>query len=405
MEGKAMKKRTTHRLVFTVALLLPVVVLPNSDAVSAVVAPGTHRRRLDPSDGLQPRAFLPLLLADYLYIGFGYGIQPHALSGLPQVTSSVSDLGLGWLKQQVRWQDIEPTKGDYDWSGLDAIADACSTQQIRVMFTVVAAPAWARSGKSGVGPPDDYQDFYDFVGAMAAHFKGRVHAYEIWNEQNLSREWEGAPLSAADYVRLLQGAYLAIKAIDPGASVVSGAPTPTAIDDGVWAIADRVYLQAMYDAGLKEYCDAVGAHPLGFANPPDVYYTGGDYDPARKYDDHPTYFFRNTMQDYYSIVLANDDGQKRIWATEFGWGTVDGMGVDPSPGYEFTADIDEAQQADYIVRAYTWSHDWGHAGVMFLWNLNSWPVAGPYNEMAKYSIVREDWSPRPAYVALKQMPK
>jgi hypothetical protein len=111
------------------------------------------------------------------------------------------------------------------------------------------------------------------------------------------------------------------------------------------------------------------------------------------------------MQDYYSIVLANDDGQKRLRATEFGWGTVDGMGVEPSPGYEFTADINEVQQADYIVRAYAWSRDWGHAGVMFLWNLNFWPITGPYNEMAKYSIVRGDWSPRPAYVALKQMPK
>ena len=55
------------------------------------------------------------------------------------------------------------------------------------------------------------------------HFKGRIRYYEIWNEQNLSREWEGAPLNAADYVRLLEGAYLAIKAVDPQAIVVSRA--------------------------------------------------------------------------------------------------------------------------------------------------------------------------------------
>jgi polysaccharide biosynthesis protein PslG len=405
MKVQILKKRPTRRLAFTIVLLASMVVLSNSDTLPVAAAPGTRHRETAPNDELEPRVFLPLLLADYPPIGLGFGIQAHAFSGLPQVTSSVSDLGLGWLKQQVRWEGIEPIEGNYDWSALDAIADACSAQQIRVMFTVVAAPAWARSGKSGVGPPDDYQDFYDFMGAMAAHFRGRAHAYEIWNEQNLSREWEGAPLSAADYVRLLQGAHLAIKAVDPNAIVVSGGPTPTEINDGVWAIDDRVYLQAMYDAGLKDYCDAVGAHPLGFANPPDVYYTGGDYDPGREYDDLPIYFFRNTIQDYYSIVLANDDGQKHIWATEFGWGTVDGMGVEPSPGYEFTEDINEAQQADYIVRAYTWSRDWGHAGVMFLWNLNFWPAAGPYNETAKYSIVRGDWSPRPAYAALKQMPK
>jgi hypothetical protein len=81
------------------------------------------------------------------------------------------------------------------------------------------------------------------------------------------------------------------------------------------------------------------------------------------------------------------------------------MGVGPSPGYEFSEDINEQQQADYIVRAYQWSRNWGHAGVMFLWNLNFWPTTGPKNEMAKYGIVRGDWSPRPAYNALKNMPK
>jgi hypothetical protein len=42
---------------------------------------------------------------------------------------------------------------------------------------------------------------------------------------------------------------------------------------------------------------------------------------------------------------------------------------------------------------------------MTLWNLNFWPAAGTYSEMSKYSIVRYDWSPRPAYSALKHMPK
>jgi len=42
---------------------------------------------------------------------------------------------------------------------------------------------------------------------------------------------------------------------------------------------------------------------------------------------------------------------------------------------------------------------------MFLWNLNFWPVAGPNSETAKFGIVRGDWSPRPAYIALRDMPK
>jgi spore germination protein YaaH len=335
--------------------------------------------------------------------GFGYGVQAH--EDTARVVQAVNEMGFGWIKQQVRWENIEHSRGNYGWGGLDSLANTASAGGANVLFSVVAAPAWARGGKSGIGPPDNYQDFYNFMGALAAHYKGRVQAYEIWNEQNLSREWEGAPLSASDYVRLLKGAYQAVKAADPNAIVVSGAPTPTGISDGVWAIDDRTYLQQMYNSGLRYYCDAVGAHPSGYANPPDVRYTGGDFDPGRGYDDHPSFFFRNTMEDYYNIMAANGDGGKRIWATEFGWATTDGMGVSASPGYEFSDDISEQQQADYLVRAYTWSRGWGHAGVMFLWNLNFWPVAGAENEMAKYGIVRGDWSARPAFTALKNMPK
>ncbi|MBN1933523.1 MAG: SH3 domain-containing protein [Anaerolineae bacterium] len=364
-------------------------------------APQSTQSPSQPTQPVQPSGPVPATSST----GFGYGIQVHAPSGSQQVMNMVTGIGFGWIKQQVRWQTTEGSKGQYGFKDLDGLVSQANAAGIKVMFSVVAAPMWARGGKTGDGPPDNYQDFYDFMGAMAAYFKGRVGAYEIWNEQNLKREWEGSPLSAADYVRLLKGAYQAVKAADPNAKVISGAMTPTGISDGQWAIDDRTYLQQMYNAGLKYYCDAVGAHPSGYANPPDVYYKGGDFDPSRGYDDHPSFFFRNTMEDYYNIMAKNGDGNKRVWATEFGWPTNDGMGVPPNAGYEFAANLTEQQQADYIVRAYQWSKSWGHAGTMFLWNLNFWPTVGAGNEMAKYGIVRGDWSPRPAYTALQNMPK
>lgn len=349
-----------------------------------------------------PRAYLPLIMkSPPLSI---YGIQAHAWNSPTFVLSLVSDLGLTWVKQQVRWSEIEGSDGSYNWGATDSIANAAQAAGLQVMYSVVAAPDWARPGKTGNGPPDDDQDFADFMGAMAARYKGRVHAYEIWNEQNLSREWEGVPLSAADYVQLLAAAYDAIKAVDPSAIVVSGAMAPTGIVSSE-AIDDRLFLTQMYDAGLGSVCDAVGAHPYGFANPPEVYYTGGDPDPDRGWDTHPSFYFRNTLEDYYSTMTARGDGHKRVWGTEFGWPTIDGMGVPVNDGYGYAADIDEQQQADYITGAYAWASDWGHAGVLFLWNLNMWPEAGAENEMAKFGIVRGDWSARPAYTALKAMPK
>ena len=350
--------------------------------------------------------YLPVVIHGTLDLpGFAYGIQAHGEHRLPDIADSAQDLGMTWVKQQVRWAQIEGTQGDYGWAGLDHIVDTYNAAGLKVLLSVTAAPDWTRPGKPRDGPPNEYQHFYDFMGLMADRFRGRVHAYEIWNEPNLKREWNEGLISAWNYKRLLQGAYQAIKAADPEAIVVSAGLNPVGFTDNVTVVDDREYLQRLYTAGFKNYCDAIGVHPYGYANPPDVYYEGGDYDPNRGFDDHPSFFFRNTMEDYYPIMLANGDGGKRLWATEFGWPTVDGMFVPPNVGLEYQADITEGQQADYIVRAFEWSRDWGHAGVMVLWNLNYWSAAGPYSEMAKYSLLRADWSERPAYAAVRDLPK
>ena len=111
------------------------------------------------------------------------------------------------------------------------------------------------------------------------------------------------------------------------------------------------------------------------------------------------------MEDYYALMVRHGDHYKRVWATEFGWPTVDGMSVPPSPGQEYAADISEQQQAADTVRAFDWARECGHAGVMFLWSLNYWPAAGGHSEMAKYGIVRRDCTLRPAYLAVKEMMK
>jgi hypothetical protein len=175
-------------------ILTYVTINVDLDDIPLAQVPPTPTPAPQPTSGPNPPSGSPPTRST----GFGYGVQAHAFNDLPKVVGAIRDLGFGWLKQQVRWAEVEGTKGNYGWSGLDKIADSASAGGVKVLFSVVAAPGWTRPGKSGVGPPDNYQDFSSFMGAMAAHFKGRVQAYEIWNEQNLKREWEGSSLSAAD---------------------------------------------------------------------------------------------------------------------------------------------------------------------------------------------------------------
>src|SRR5690606_29364964 len=138
---------------------------------------------------------------------------------------------LRWYKQQVRWEDVEPEKGEFNWAALDLSLPLASEYGLKVMLSIVTAPEWAR--EQGVntaqhGPPANPQDYANFVTALLERYPGMVHAIEVWNEQNLDREWTSLRgLSAASYVELLRVAAQAIKNADPGIIVISGALSPT----------------------------------------------------------------------------------------------------------------------------------------------------------------------------------
>jgi hypothetical protein len=68
------------------------------------------------------------------------------------------------------------------------------------MARVDFQPAWARVDGADNGPPDNYNDYGDFLYEMASRYRGRIRAYEIWNEPNLAREWGGQPPDARQYV-------------------------------------------------------------------------------------------------------------------------------------------------------------------------------------------------------------
>ncbi len=253
---------------------------------------------------------------------FGYGVQIDPWGNRPAAVAAIKNMGFNWVKVQIPWKTFEGSPGQRGFA--DDIINELSGAGINVLASIVKAPDWARPGntdRSVEGPPADPQTYADYVGAFAAHNKGKVKAIEVWNEQNLWYEWGHEPLNAGRYVDLLCRAYRAIKAADPGMSVIAGAPTPTGVNDGSTAIDDVAYLQQMYAAGAKNCLDGVGAHPSGYNNPPDAKF--GYNNPAEpSFKNHPSFFFRDTMERYRGVMVANGDAGKRVWPTEFGWAST-----------------------------------------------------------------------------------
>jgi len=322
--------------------------------------------------------------------GFAYAIQVELEAGGSEVLAAVHELRMTWIKEQIRWFEVEPSPGNIEWPRLDNIVNMANGAGLNLLLSVVGDPPWTGWAQSNPQSPSDFSAYANFVGALAGRYCGRVQAYEIWNEENMLREWHGQIMTPHQFVSLMQAAYTAIKAACPQAIVVSGAPTPAG--DTPASIDDLNYLRQAYQAGLGRWCDAVGVHPSGFANPPD---SRVGTSTAPSHNSHRSFFYRETMESYHQVMVNNGDGAKRLWPTEFGWG----VSSNPHPGYEYEAYNTWELQAQYIMRAYEMARNWGWVGPMFLWNLN-WAVFEPNQEQAAFSIVGPGWSHRPAYHAL-----
>ena len=333
-----------------------------------------------------------------------FGIAAHLFYTARRLPlQRASEAGFTWIRQQIHWKDLEGPPGRYAWGELPAVIDAVDAAGLRLLITIVRAPAFYSRGTYGM--PDKPEHLGNFVAALVRRFPGSIHAIEIWNEQNLAHENGGRVTleDAGRYVELLCVAYSRIKAIDPSIVVLAGAPSSTGVTDERIAVDDMVYYSAMYtyrDGTIRDCMDAQAVHPGGAANPPDTLWPINP-STARGWTDHPTFYFRH-VENVRRLMVAHGLGDIPIWITEFGWATRN-----TTPGFEYGNQVSFEQQAEYIVGAMRLTEEqypWVEA--MFLWNLNFAILRArsgqPLHEQASFAILNADGSPRPAFLAIQQ---
>jgi hypothetical protein len=392
---------------------IPTIQLTNSPIASDTpIASYTPTASNTPTVTFTPRPAYPLYDGPPLNRS-DIGIQMHVQQvKLMPLMNHVQALDVGWVKTQVSWKLYQPFPDQYSedrLAELDAFVEAANARGIAVMLNVAKAPEWSRPTTELDGPPTEYALFQQFMQFLAERYQGRVAAYELWNESNLQREWNGSPLSAADTVALMQAGANGVRAVDANAILISGAPATTGINDYVAAIDDRVYLRQMLEAGVGDVVDVIGVHPYGASNPPESS-ASDEESGVPSHNNHPSFFFKDTLDDYAAIL--NEYGvEKELWATEFGWGSFEGLlnkqgtPAPPPGGVEYMGYVDEWQQAVYILAAYELAHTRDEVGPLILWNLNFGPILGTDFAESGYSVLRLDESKRPSYLALQHAPK
>ncbi len=100
----------------------------------------------------------------------------------------------------VRWDQIETAKGKYNWAPLDrAVSAAEAAGATDILYVLGSTPKWAASTFSSAdlyGPgtaslPKKSKYYLNYAEAVAQRYKGRITAYQIWNEANTRSFYNG----------------------------------------------------------------------------------------------------------------------------------------------------------------------------------------------------------------------
>ncbi len=243
-----------------------------------------------------------------------------------------------WLRIPLRWSQIEPTRGLFDWSLTDAALPDAAARGYRLILVLLDAPDWAKpTGVEANTPIGDVAAFAGFAAAVAERYGGVVDAYQVWDEPNLLSGWGYRP-SAAGYTALLSTAYPALKAADPTATVIAAALAPT-LETGPDNISDLLYLQQLYDLEADSFFDAVAGKPYGFATGP------GDRDAVA---DRLTLSRFVLLRD---VMERNGDSAKLLWGGNFGWNTWPGSPwrtVSTDDQATFTVELYERAEREWL---------------------------------------------------------
>ena len=104
---------------------------------------------------------------------YHYGMNAHDVSGT--TADKMAELGADVVRVVFGWDVIEPNcKGCFNWATTDAWRDEARRTHRTIYATLAYSPRWANGGAPYQAPPTSYQDWYDFVFAVATRYKDDI---------------------------------------------------------------------------------------------------------------------------------------------------------------------------------------------------------------------------------------
>jgi Glycosyl hydrolase catalytic core len=273
-----------------------------------------------------------------------FGVVPQAPpteAGFARMQGTVET-----LRMPIDWFEVEPAKGEYDFTAVDGEIGAAARRGVRVLPFVYGTPSWV-SPEQARAPlaPKALAAWRGFLRVLVARYGAHgsfwianvhrepIRRWQIWNEPNFRLFW--APkIEPAAYAKLLRASATTIRAADPGAKIVLAGIAPVGSGMKTWVFMRRL----LRVPGVRRDFDFAALHPYS-ANIPEL-----DYQ----------------MEKVRSAMVAGRAGRKPLIVTEFG---VASHGDYPSAFVR-----GEAGEASFLRSAYG----------RLLRMRNRWRIAGAY---------------------------
>jgi hypothetical protein len=340
-----------------------------------------------------------IAFSDVLPFGMNTFLQQEVLPSVrEQSMQMLQAAGVKFIRQQFPWEDIEiHGKDDFvdrrndpagidAWAKYDHIVDLAKQYDIEIIARLDNPPAWTRVMTDTIGthaPPDNFEDYGDFVEAVVDRYRGKITYFQLWNEPNIYPEWGEQVVDAEAYTDLLCTGYQRAKAANPDAIILAGALSPTIALDGR-DLNDLVFLQQMYRAGAGECFDVLSTQGYGLWSGP----TDQRLRPTVINYPH-LLFLRDVMVEY-------GDAGKPIWISEAGWNAVPESMDDPY------GRVTDEQQARYAVEAYQRAQDdWPWVGVINYWFFKRPSDVEQNQPWYYFRLLDPDFTPTQAWLAYK----
>lgn len=232
----------------------------------------------------------------------------HAGSRFTEKENRLLDnMGVSWIRSTFRWDSIQKRTKQWDFRRWDRYVENAERAGKKILAVLAYDVPWIYGKEEKEArrhiEPDKIPYFLQYVEGVVRRYKGRIHAYEIWNEPNWLF-WKGPD---EDFFKLTAETARRIKEVDPDSYLVVGS---------FWRV-PKGFIRGMFHAGAFQYADAISFHPYALT-PLGVL----------------------TLYDELKEVLQELGFKGDIWVTEIGF---------PTRGWYLTR-VPEEKKPSYVVK-------------------------------------------------------